>query len=98
MIKKMIMLTVMTLAFGVSELEAQSVYVEGHWRDNGTTYVQPHYRTSPNSTTLDNWSTKGNTNPYTGKAGTKSPSYDYSTPSYNYNSSTTRRSSSIWDY
>jgi len=96
MIKKIIMLTVMALAFGVSELDAQSTYVNGYYKSNGT-YVQPHYRSTPNSTTLDNYSTKGNTNPYTGKKGTKSPSYNYSTPSYNYNSSTTRRSSSIWD-
>ena len=37
----------------------------------GGTYVAPHYRTNPNSYRLDNWSTKGNVNPYTGKLGTK---------------------------
>ena len=94
----MIMLTVMALAFGVSELEAQT-WVNGYTKSNGT-YVSGHYRSSPDNTTLNNYSTKGNTNPFTGKAGTKSPSYNYSTPSYNYNSSTTKRSSSssIWDY
>jgi hypothetical protein len=46
--------------------------VHGYFRKNGT-YVQPHMRTSPNNTKMDNWSTKGNVNPYTGKAGTKSP-------------------------
>ena len=45
------------------------VYVSGHYRSNGT-YVQPHYRSSPNSTTSDNWSTRGNQNPYTGQYGT----------------------------
>jgi hypothetical protein len=30
-------------------------------------------RSSPNSTTLDNYSTKGNVNPYTGQPGTKDP-------------------------
>lgn len=45
-------------------------YVKGHTRSNGT-YVQPHYRSDSNSTTRDNWSTKGNTNPYTGRQGTK---------------------------
>jgi len=51
--------------------EASPVYVRGYFRRNGT-YVAPYVRTSPNSTKDDNWSTKGNVNPYTGKAGTKS--------------------------
>ncbi len=48
------------------------VYVHGYYRSNGT-YVQPYYRSDPNGTTLDNWSTKGNMNPYTGEPGYKSP-------------------------
>ncbi len=32
-------------------------------------YRQPHVRTSPDSTQRNNYSTKGNVNPYTGKAG-----------------------------
>jgi hypothetical protein len=61
-----------------------STYVKGYYRSNGT-YVAPHYRSSPNSTKLDNWSTKGNYNPYTGKTGTKNiyPNYNY-TPNYSY--------------
>ena len=51
---------------------AGDTYVQGYTKKDGT-YVQGHYRSSPNSTSTDNWSTKGNTNPYTGKAGTKSP-------------------------
>ena len=35
--------------------------------------VQPHIRTSPNKTRLDNYSTKGNVNPMTGKKGTADP-------------------------
>ena len=50
----------------------QSVHVSGYERANGT-YVQPYERTSPNSTRSDNYSTKGNVNPYTGKAGTRDP-------------------------
>lgn len=61
-------------------LAAQAdVYVNGYYRNNGT-YVQPHYRTSPDSSVYNNYSTQGNINPYTGSYGTKS--YD----SYNYNS------------
>ena len=46
-----------------------AVHVQGYFRQNGT-YVQPHYRSAPNGTTLDNYSTKGNINPFTGKLGT----------------------------
>lgn len=46
--------------------------VRGHIRKDGT-YVQPHQVTNRNSTKLDNYSTKGNVNPYTGKPGTVDP-------------------------
>jgi hypothetical protein len=49
-----------------------TVNVRGYTRRDGT-YVAPHVRTAPNSSKMDNWSTKGNVNPYTGKRGTKSP-------------------------
>jgi hypothetical protein len=42
----------------------------GYVRQDGT-YVAPSHATNPNSTRSDNYSTKGNVNPYTGKAGTK---------------------------
>lgn len=48
------------------------VYVAPHVTKSGS-YVQGSMRTAPNSTRLDNYSTKGNVNPYTGKSGTKSP-------------------------
>ena len=44
--------------------------VKGYTTKGGT-YVAPHYQTNPNGSRGDNWSTKGNVNPYTGKAGTK---------------------------
>lgn len=43
----------------------------GYVKSNGT-YVAPSHATNPNGTKADNWSTKGNVNPYTGKVGTKS--------------------------
>lgn len=43
----------------------------GYIKSNGT-HVAPSHATNPNSTKADNWSSKGNVNPYTGKAGTKS--------------------------
>lgn len=47
-------------------------YVRGYTRANGT-YVAPHYQSAPNSTKLDNYSSQGNYNPYTGRAGTVDP-------------------------
>jgi len=46
------------------------VRVRGYYRSSGT-YVQPHYRTNSNSYKYDNYSYKGNYNPYTGRVGTK---------------------------
>lgn len=49
-----------------------SVSVRGYTRKDGT-YVAPHHRSAPNGTKADNYSTRGNINPYTGKPGTKPP-------------------------
>jgi hypothetical protein len=46
------------------------VHVKGYYKSNGT-YVQPHMRSNPDGNQYNNWSTKGNVNPYTGKEGTK---------------------------
>ena len=47
---------------------SQDVWVEGYYKNNGN-YVEGHYRTSPNNTNSDNYSTEGNTNPYTDEEG-----------------------------
>ena len=44
--------------------------VSGYTRSNGT-YVRPSHATNPDSTRNNNYSTKGNVNPYSGKYGTK---------------------------
>lgn len=70
------------------------VSVRGYYKSNGT-YVQPHQRTAPNSTINDNYSTVGNTNPYTGKAGTvaRSGSSNYTSSYSSYKAPTYTRSS-----
>ena len=64
----------------------QDVYVEGYFKSNGT-YVAPHYRSRPDNSFQNNYSSFGNTNPYTNKKGSKREkssgfSYGSSGPSY----------------
>lgn len=49
-----------------------TVNVRPYTKKDGT-YVTPHHRTAPDKSKDNNWGTKGNTNPYTGKPGTKQP-------------------------
>lgn len=56
--------------------------VRGHWKDTDRdgikdTWVDPYYRSNRNNSTYDNYSTKGNTNPYTGEKGHVDPYKDY---------------------
>ena len=77
--------------FSFAQTNSNHVYVSGYYKSNGT-YVQPHYRTAPNSTNRDNFSTRGNTNPYTGQPGYITPDSNTSstyTPSRYSNSTTT---------
>lgn len=48
------------------------VYVAPHVRSDGT-YVPGHMRSAPDATPLNNYSTQGNVNPYTGERGTVNP-------------------------
>lgn len=52
----------------ISSVFAEEVFVHGHKRNNGT-IVESYYRTKANGTVSDNYSTKGNVNPYTGRVG-----------------------------
>jgi hypothetical protein len=51
-----------------------SHYVQPHYNSNGT-FTQGHYQTNPNNTQFDNYSARGNYNPYTGQYGTRTPRY-----------------------
>ena len=46
--------------------------VKGYHKKNGT-YVQTHYRTKADRRKINNYSAKGNYNPYTGKKGYTNP-------------------------
>lgn len=84
---KLLLSTFLMLSFffGASTAFAD-VYVKGYIKKDGT-YVAPHYRSNPNSSQYDNWSTKGNVNPYTGKKGYKNPDKNYNSkwPNNNFN-------------
>ncbi len=56
-------------------------YQEGYIKNNGT-IVESHYKTNTNSTNHDNFSTKSNTNTYTGENGSRAK--DYSPDASNY--------------
>ena len=58
--------------FALPHSASASVRVHGYTRRSTHTYVAPHYRSNPDKTRRNNYSTKGNINPYTGKKGTKS--------------------------
>lgn len=64
-------LTLSVMALSATSVEAAQ-RVNGYYRSNGT-YVQPYYRSNSNSTKYDNYSTRGNYNPFTGKYGTRNP-------------------------
>ncbi len=70
--KKILCLSLVILLGFTSVVFAKTVHVRGSATKSGT-YRQPHNKTSPNKTKFDNWSTKGNVNPYTGKKGTADP-------------------------
>lgn len=71
--KQIINYSLFTILLLISNFSAAYAdYVEGHFRSNGT-YVAPYYRSSPDSSLDNNYSTKGNINPYTGKKGTRNP-------------------------
>lgn len=68
MIKK----TALIIALTSPSLAFAQVYVAPTIRSDGT-MVQGHMRTAPNSTRVDNWSSRPNVNPYTGRVGTADP-------------------------
>ena len=46
--------------------------VDGYTKRDGT-YVAPHWRSTPDSSHNNNWSTSPNVNPFTGQQGTRAP-------------------------
>ena len=83
-------LAVLMIVCAMTLPASAAVRVRGYFRSNGT-YVRPHYRSNPDGSFWNNWSTYPNINPYTGARGTRRtpnystslmPRYNWSTPSY----------------
>lgn len=70
-----------TATIGYAQTNSSDNYQSGYYKSNGT-YVEGHYKTAPNTTNTDNYSTQGNTNPYSGTSGTRAK--DYSPAASNY--------------
>lgn len=83
--KSMIVMLGMAAVFGVATIadaEARSRSygsyggshsVRSYYKPSTGTFVGSHRATNRNYTRMDNWSTRGNVNPYTGRVGTKNP-------------------------
>lgn len=94
--KTLSLLVVALFVFIISaqaQVNPSQTYVQGYTRADGT-YVSGYYKTTPNETNRDNFTTKPNVNPYTGKPGTIEPdskpsTTTYTTPTSTYTTPTT---------
>ena len=83
--KVLLAISFIALSLGVyAQTNYNTRYQSGYVRPSTGTYVQGHYQTAPNSTNTDNYSTTGNTNPYTNQSGYRAR--DYSSEANNYGS------------
>lgn len=71
---KKLFITVTFCLLGYLGFSQTSTYVNPYTKKNGT-YVEGYNRTTPNNTNIDNYSTQGNSNPYSGSIGTKPRDY-----------------------
>ena len=79
--KKLTIFTALILfavvAFYFSNSAEAAIRSRGYYKPSTGTYVQPYYRSSPNNSRWDNYSTRGNYNSFTGKKGYTSPYKSY---------------------
>lgn len=94
--KKALLATALAFSSGITIADN---FTHGYTRHDGT-YVQPHMKSEQNQYKFDNYSSRGNINPYTGSAGThrnefsNPPSFNknYGNPSYGHSSGGRTRS------
>jgi hypothetical protein len=68
-----IVLSLIVFSSFIGFVEDRTQSVKGYVKPSTGKYVAPHFKTTPNRTKFDNFSTKGNYNPFTGKKGTVNP-------------------------
>jgi hypothetical protein len=84
-----------TFAFGQTNFN--EVKVDSYYKSDGT-FVQEHWRTAPDNSFNNNWSTVGNTNPHTEKVGTKTSPSTTSSNYYYKPSSSSNKSNSTYNF
>jgi hypothetical protein len=67
-----LLLSISISAFAAPRRSSSPVHVRSAVTKRGV-YRPAHARTAPDRTQRNNWSSKPNVNPYTGKAGTRTP-------------------------
>lgn len=70
--RKLILTLILAVFFLIVGNETFAITKVGGYRKKSGTYVKPYFKSSPDGSKYNNWSTKGNINPYTGKKGYKS--------------------------
>ena len=86
---------VFSLAFSFVAI-AKDVKVKGYYKKNGT-YVKPHYRSAPDSSINNNWTTRGNVNPHTGADGIRARQYEWGAGSTSSSNESNNYDSDIYD-
>jgi hypothetical protein len=79
--KHLLRICVLLFSFVITWQAAADVSVHGYYRRNGT-YVQPYHRSAPDGTVTNNYSFRGNVNPYTGKVGANYYRHELTSPYY----------------
>lgn len=70
--KKLLTVVAFALMMVPSAYASKGVWVDGFTKKNGTR-VDGHYRSRPDDSYNNNWSTRANKNPHTGKVGENRP-------------------------
>lgn len=65
-----------------AQTNSNTRYQSGYYKPSTGSYVQPHMKTESNNTNHDNYSTKGNSNSYTGESGYRAKDYSSDANSY----------------
>lgn len=66
-------MVVLGLVYSFGSAEAKTIKVNSYYKPSTGKYVNSYYKTSPNKYKIDNYSSKYNYNPYTGKKGSVNP-------------------------